>query len=107
MFSASARPSAVWKGASAKNTVRLGVGGASAGRLCVFVRQTAADGKETSAAAERVPLGVYLLDGEAVLTPARFCKAGEVSVAFEIRWSRLATAPAVVIGAATLLLSMV
>ena len=71
-----------WKGASAKNTVRLGVGGlAAACRLCVFVRQTSGDGQEMSAAADRVPLGVYLLDGESVLQPAQFCKAGEVSVA--------------------------
>lgn len=81
---ASEPPPALWRGESARNTVRLGVGGATAGRLCVFVRQTAADGKETSAAAERVPLGVYLLDGETVIRPAQFCKAGEVSVAFQL-----------------------
>ena len=90
-LSAAARPSALWKGASAKNTVRLGIGGATAGRLCVFVRQTAADGKETSAAAERVPLGVYLIDGDTVLTKAQFCKAGEVSVSFEIDAAKAAS----------------
>ena len=79
-----APPRALWKGKAARNTVRLGVGGASAGRLCVFLRQTSSDGKETSAAADRVPLGIYLLDGDRVLQPAQFCKAGEVSAAFEL-----------------------
>ena len=86
-----AMPSALWKGASAKNTVRLGVGGATAGRLCVFVRQTSTDGQETRAEAQRVPLGVYLLDGDTVLQAAQFCKAGEVSVAFELDEERAAS----------------
>lgn len=97
---AEARPSARWKGASARNTVRLGVGGATAGRLCVFVRQTSAKGDETSAAAERVPLGVYLLDGDTVLTPAQFCKVGEMSVAFELDEAR-ASSPNLVIAPCT------
>lgn len=78
-----ARPSAVWKGDSAKNTVRLGVAGAAAGRLCVFVRQTTKSG-ETTAAEKRVPLGVYLMDGDTVLQKAEFCKAGEMSVSFAL-----------------------
>jgi len=83
-----ARPSALWRGASAKNTVRLGVSGAAAGRLCVFVRQTSGDQQETTAAEQRVPLGVYLLDGEEVVQTAQFCKGGEVSVAFELDEAR-------------------
>ena len=86
-----AMPSALWKGASARNTVRLGVGGATAGGLCVFVRQTSTDGQETRAEAQRVPLGVYLLDGDTVLQTAQFCRAGEVSVAFELDEERAAS----------------
>lgn len=45
-----------------------------------------------------MPLGIYLLDGDAVLQPAQFCKAGEVSVAFvlseaQASSSNLAIAP--------------
>ena len=72
----------MWKGDSAKNTVRLG-GGRRAGRLCVFVRQTTKSG-ETTAAEKHVPLGVYLMDGDTVLQKAEFCKAGEMSVSFAL-----------------------
>ena len=79
------QPSAAVGGAAASGEgAALGVGGAAPGKLCVFVRQTTAKGDETIAAEKRVPLGVYLLDGDRVVTPASFCKAGEVSVAFDL-----------------------